>query len=812
MTMKELRCALAVEPGDSVLNEEGLPDRGYLLSVCGGLVMISGDTETVRFTHYTVQEYFERVRHPQFSSAHKYLANTCITYLSFSNFEAEPPIDYPFLIKYERFLDKHALLQYASVHWGDHVRECCDQEMARVLLTQKGNILCSIRVRDVALGYSYKPFLHSVSDLHVAATFGIDLLVNGLLQQGASVDVLDCLDRTPLHEAAAGGHIQVIRSLLKNGANTDPKDIDGKSAIELATMAGHEPATRLLLQDALLPDMQRVISGVVREGHLGVLRVILERLKDTPEKAIYVGNALYHASWHEREACLRLLLEEVEDLEMSELQSHLDQALRQSLDRDNPVMTKLLLDHGADPNAGLHRAAERCGIASVRHLLDHGANIEAVGTEGKRPIHLSCSLGFGDRLEGMLKLLLERRADINAYRSDKQTPLMIAAARGYADLVHYLLHNGADVLAKDGKFNRSAIEWGLLGGHLHVVQSLLKSQPSAETGKGLIALARFYQALRFLDTNKVESIATKDEEYSENKNSESEVDDESSDDLNPEPDFHEEYNRLLPGISSFPPGDLKRLLLLHHPVRWGDETAVLDFINMGANVEALNEEGKTALHIAAEYGHANILRLLLDHGAIVDPQRDSGSGFTPLLAAIRDGSYDNVQLLIQRGADVDRESTSHDSPLMWAIDCWEEDIVSLLLESGADPNFQTSFGQGGNALHNTVYAPSSFGPKISRLLVAKGANLEAKYHNGQTPLQVAVGLARLGMVSSLLELGADPFSVEDDTLPFGDGVDSETAMQLIKAAKQRRIEDTQARSPRPSIDKRGIKRKISSIL
>ena len=413
----------------------------------------------------------------------------------------------------------------------------------------------------------------------------------------------------------------------------------------------------------------------------------------------------------------------------------------------------------------------------------------------------------------MLKLLLERGADVNAYGSDKKTPLMIAAAEGYGDLVQYLLHNGADVLAKDGKFNRSAIEWGVLGGHLRMVQSLLKSQPSAETGKGLIALARFYQALRFLDTNEVESIATQDEEYSENKNSESEVDDESSDDLNPEPDFYEEYNRLLPGISTLPPGDLKRLLLLHHPVRWGDETAVLDFINMGANVEALNEERKTALHIAAEYGHTNILRLLLDHGAIVDPQEAGQSYQTPLLIAIANGHHDSVQLLIQRGADVDRHSTFHGSPLMKPIYRRHEDIVSLLLESGADRNTVIYVcGYRRNALHQTVCAPSSFGFKNSRLLVEKGANIEAKNLKGKTPLLLAVELALVDMVSLLLELGADPFSVKDGTSPWGNKVDFETAMRLIKAAKQRRIEDTQAKSPGSSIDKRGFKRKISSIL
>ena len=72
-----------------------------------------------------------------------------------------------------------------------------------------------------------------------------------------------------------------------------------------------------------------------------------------------------------------------------------------------------------------------------------------------------------------------------------------------------------------------------------------------------------------------------------------------------------------------------------------------------------------------------------------------------------------------------------------------------------------------------------------KLLIAKGANLEAKDHDGRTPLLVAVKMAWIVMVIFLLELGADPTSVEDDTTSCKGvhKVDFKTAMQLIKDAK-----------------------------
>ena len=563
-----------------------------------------------------------------------------------------------------KLLDRHVLLRYASKHWGDHVRECCDQDpairpMVRLFLTRKANVSCSI-----AIGYRERsselsnPFSsYNASDLHVAATFGLDWLVEELLQQGASVDVPDSADRTPLHKAAADGHTNVVKSLLERGANPNSKDIWRCDAIRPPARAGHEPTVQFLLQEeALLPDIQQVINASAEEEHLGVLQLILGTVKDAGERAFQVGIALERTSLFGQEVCVRLLIEEIKDLEMSEMQSD---------------------------------------IAGARHLLDRGANIEAVNSEGDRSIHLSVrSSSFPDDLERMLELLLERGVDVNVYGSNKEPPLLTVAKQGRAKLVQQLLDNGADILAKDGKFKRSAIEWGALGGHLHVVQLLLKSQPSAETGKGLIALTRFYQALRLLDTNEVDSNAAERREDSDNVNSESEVDDESSDDLDLEHEFYEEVNRLLSDINTLPLEDLKRLLLLHHSASKGDETIVRAFIDLGADVEASYDGGENALYTAAVHGHTNIVRLLLDHGAIVDPQEESNSGFTPLSVAIRNGNYDSVQLLIERKADIERDSEKYGPPLMVAVYCAEEDIIRLLLDSGADPNTETVCGHG----------------------------------------------------------------------------------------------------------------------
>ena len=166
---------------------------------------------------------------------------------------------------------------------------------------------------------------------------------------------------------------------------------------------------------------------------------------------------------------------------------------------------------------------------------------------------------------------------------------------------------------------------------------------------------------------------------------------------------------------------------------------------------------------------------------------------------------------------MDRDSEKYGLPLMEAVcGAYNENIVCPLLESGEDPNMETAFGHGGNAVHRAVSRGMGgifIDSKIIRLLIAKGANLEAKDHDGRTPLLLVVRRARIDMVRLLLELGADPTSVGDDTVPIlhGHEEDFETAMQLIKDAKQRWIEGARSKSPSPSINGPGTKRKISRI-
>ncbi len=141
-----------------------------------------------------------------------------------------------------------------------------------------------------------------------------------------------------------------------------------------------------------------------------------------------------------------------------------------------------------------------------------------------------------------------------------------------------------------------------------------------------------------------------------------------------------------------PPKDKNALLV--DAVKAEDEVAVKALLEKGANPNGFVREKTTdwsgaiqldltpPLSWAASIGNLNIVRLLLRHGADVDPK-----GYTsPLSRAASNGHLEIVKLLLRYGADVNPEGQQ--SPLAWASygDSDRLPIMKLLIRHGADVN------------------------------------------------------------------------------------------------------------------------------
>jgi ankyrin repeat protein len=108
-----------------------------------------------------------------------------------------------------------------------------------------------------------------------------------------------------------------------------------------------------------------------------------------------------------------------------------------------------------------------------------------------------------------------------------------------------------------------------------------------------------------------------------------------------------------------------------------------------ANVNAKTRiEAATPLFMACQNGSAQMIELLLNHGA-----RATGAntlGTTPLMIAAASGSADAVRVLLKHGADPNsRESAHQQTALMFAANYNRGDAIRVLVEQGADPNLQS---------------------------------------------------------------------------------------------------------------------------
>ena len=186
-------------------------------------------------------------------------------------------------------------------------------------------------------------------------------------------------------------------------------------------------------------------------------------------------------------------------------------------------------------------------------------------------------------------------------------------------------------------------------------------------------------------------------------------------------------------------------------------------LTAGADVNAANAFGVTPLLQAARIGDAATISVLLKAGA--DLKKAEREGETPLMAAARAGSVAAVKLLLEQGADVNaRESLQDETALMWAAAEGHLDVVDALLKAGADPNLKArlselskrstraDFPTGGFTA--VMWAVRDGDEAVVRRLVEGGADLNIANGDSATPMMLAIINDRFDLAAKLLDIGA----------------------------------------------------------
>ncbi len=418
--------------------------------------------------------------------------------------------------------------------------------------------------------------------------------------------------------------------------------------------------------------------------------------------------------------------------------------------------------------------------ACVKLLLENGVAIDKASITGVTPIH--CAVLSGSLL--LVQLLLDGGANVNSKTKLGITPLLLAAIHGHAEIVNFLLVRGADVNEKAyaglTPFAGATLADNESAAYSNIKADLLTfgaDKTDLERVDKIHCLRWAYTKLLFpLVPGLLKAGA--DCNYKFDKGATI---------------FHFAaivgHTRLMKLLlehngdctiqDNF--GQTPLICAIYHG-HWEVARLLLDYY---INVNSVTYDGRTALAGAVDKENVEMVELLLKAGA------DSNSGLAlsvPLSQAIKKDNVKITELLLKHNADVSknvmnvtflRQAITGDSSI---------ELIKLLLEYKADVNL-ACMPDGSTLLlyvinHCFVFRDSA---AVIKLLIDYGARVDQANQVASgaiTPLIAAVKRDALGVVSILLEHGANPHLVTSSNQTALDIAIEKGNKRIIKLLKK----------------------------
>lgn len=369
-------------------------------------------------------------------------------------------------------------------------------------------------------------------------------------------------------------------------------------------------------------------------------------------------------------------------------------------------------------------------VPLVIFLLDRGDDIEEEDAAGNTALHHAAWEGHDD----VIAVLLERGAKTGSKDKSGRSILHLVALQGHKSTAELLLNKGADELlcSVEEKNGMTPLHCAVNALHEDVMRILVERATSAS----LPIDARDKRGHTPLHYTSCWGFANTPQRP-------------------PSPKWRGGGTSCSSGISS---RDARRLWLKSVTIPDNDEDDIKGgcyddllriLIEMGADVEAVDSFGCSALHLAVFAEQEYAMQLLLEFGKCNPSPRDE-RGWTPLMWAVDDTRISICRRLLEFNADIHATNEEDFTALHLATLEKNVDMIQMLLQFGADP---CTIGKDGTT---PLYSSSHNGPpQVAALMIEKASNLNLPYtKSGDTPLMIAI--ERLPLVAEMLiEAGCD---------------------------------------------------------
>ncbi|XP_067660836.1 ankyrin repeat domain-containing protein 50-like [Haliotis asinina] len=480
-----------------------------------------------------------------------------------------------------------------------------------------------------------------------AATGGHRKVTELFIRRGADINLVDKFGSNILHLASLGGDVEVMKHVLsKNMLDINGRVTCGKTAVMMAAENRHKEMVEFLVDqgaDVSLVDGtgDNILHCACRGGNAEVVKYILLQ-----EKVDI--NSLGH---HQKTPLM--IAGERGHTEVLQLFLH-----RACCDGRADVVKELLLLNLVDINRrGRQRmtsvmlAAKHGHIEVVELLIKYGADLTLKDEKSNNILHIASDGGQFDVMKYVLSL---NSVNVNIRGRGGRRPVMIAAEKGYKEMVELLVRHKANLLLGDRRGDNT-LHRACNGGHFDVVKYILSLNSVDINSRGwngrrpvMIAAEKGYQEM-------VELL----EKHG--------------------------ANLLL--------SDRRGDNTLHRACCGGHFDVVKYILSL--NSVDINSRGwlrRTPVMEAAEKGHKEVVELLVKHGADLSLYEKSGRNI--LHNACYRGLYDIVKYVLSlKSVDINSRGWKKRTPVMVAAERGYKKVVELLVKNEANLSLRDEDGK-----------------------------------------------------------------------------------------------------------------------